>query len=133
MSDIDPYAAPACIDDAEVAPVPSVRVDDPTALGVWAIVLLVAGTALDAFHHVRLTLAGSAGDASSDRASVVSGIIYLANVVVFLCWSYRVLSNTRRIDPSVQTVSPGWGVGSVLRAGRPALDCPPGPSTRQAR
>jgi hypothetical protein len=53
-------------------------------------------------------------DAGEGPLSTVSGFVYLIYFVIFLCWNYRVLSNSRRMDASVQTVSPGWGVGSYF-------------------
>ncbi|BCX47435.1 conserved hypothetical protein [Haloferula helveola] len=118
MSELDPYSPPEVAVVVEERKVPEgVQVSDPTSLSRWSIGLLVVATLIDLVDHIWLTTVGrdslSVGILDGVEAQI-SGFVYLANVIVFLCWSYRVLKNAQSVDPGTQTVSPGWGVGSYF-------------------
>ncbi len=120
VSHPDPYAPPA----AEVVPQEGlevgegIRVDDPMPLAWWSIGLLLASDGLALVEQaMRALLPFDGADGLwklQEIASLVMIWLWLAYLVVFLCWMYRVSWNAKRREPAVVTMSPGWGVGSFF-------------------
>ncbi|MGE9270610.1 MAG: DUF4328 domain-containing protein [Verrucomicrobiales bacterium] len=107
----NPYQAPSAPSEIPVQLVPEGgKVKDPSLLGWILLGLLAVSTTFDVIQHVALVFGGDE-EMVSEGGGLLVFVIYF---VIFLCWSYRVHANARRIDPSVQTVSPGWAVGSYF-------------------
>lgn len=116
----DPYAPPVSEvisqEGSEVRE--GIRVDDPMPLAWWSIGLLLASDGLALVEQtLRAFLPFDGADGLWKLQEIVSLVmvwLWLAYMVVFLCWMYRVSWNAKRREPAVVTMSPGWGVGSFF-------------------